>query len=101
MTLDLWNPHFRYIYEGGRLSHGEADEEDGSIWVGEGSQCVVFLPPTCVPELKMVGFFGEWNCFDVVVKDDRDIVVGEFITTISYEQRSFPHSSITNDRKFD
>ena len=90
---------------GGRLCHGEADEEDGSSRVGERSQSVVIVRiavgSTCVPELKIVGFSSEWHSHGVVVKNNRDIVFGEFIQTISKEQRSFTISSITNDHTLD
>ena len=46
VMLDLWNPHFLYISEGGRFSHGEAEEEDGGTKVGDRPQSMIILAPT-------------------------------------------------------
>ena len=74
--LDFRNQRLLHALEGGRPVHGEADEEDGSVWVAERSQSVVVLPPTCVPEPKIVAFSGNWHWHrDIVVKNGGDISI--------------------------
>ena len=84
VMLDFWNKNLLCIFEWGRLSHREADKEDWSIWVTERSQSVVVLPPSCIPELKIAGFFANWHLLNIAVKNRRDVFGREFTQTISY-----------------
>lgn len=48
--FDLWTPFRGDVLERGGGHHGEADEEDVCLWVGEGAEAVVVLLPRGVPQ---------------------------------------------------
>lgn len=43
MVVDLWEPLFADVLEGGGGGDGEADEEDVGLGVGEGAETVVIF----------------------------------------------------------
>ena len=43
MVVNLWEPLFADVLEGGWRRDGEADEEDVGLWVGEWTQAVVIF----------------------------------------------------------
>lgn len=59
VVVDLWEPLFAHVLEGGGRGDGEADEEDVGLGVGEGAETVVIFLPGRVEEAEGVGLVAD------------------------------------------
>ena len=79
----------------------EADQEDLRGRVAERAELVVLLLPGRVPERKLDRPRAGRERHDVVVKDGRDVILGELLDRVGDEQARLSDRAVADDNKLD
>lgn len=81
----------------GRAGHRETDDEDVRLRVGQGSQAVVLLLTGRVPQVEADGTAVHTGLSAVVVKNRRNVLVWEGVSSVGDQQAGLSHCTIANN----
>ena len=59
VVVHLGEPLFPYVFERGRRSHGEADQEDVGLGVGQRAQAIIILLTSGIKQTESVGLIAD------------------------------------------